>query len=75
MSGFNERVSYLLVQNSYLLSKNSIESKKKQRIDQAIERYRTFVVSFPNSEYIGITTDYFEKMELEKLKRYSIEQL
>jgi outer membrane protein assembly factor BamD len=75
MSGFNERVSYLLVQNSYLLSINSIESKKKQRIDQAIERYRTFVVSFPNSEYIGITTDYFEKMELEKLKRYSIEQL
>ena len=68
MSRFNERISYLLIQNSYLLSKNSVESKKKERIYQTIERYRTFVVSFPNSKYIGITTDYYEKMELERLK-------
>jgi outer membrane protein assembly factor BamD len=68
MSQFNEEVSYLLVRNSYLLSKNSVESKKMERIDQTIERYRTFVASFPDSKYISAATSYYEEMELEKLK-------
>ncbi|MDG1148558.1 MAG: outer membrane protein assembly factor BamD [Crocinitomicaceae bacterium] len=68
MSQFNEDVSYLLVLNSYLLSKNSVEIKKKERIDQTIERYRTFVASFPDSDNIGLVTGYYKEMELEKLK-------
>lgn len=52
MSGFKEEVHYLLVLNSFYLAKNSIEKKKKARIEQTIERYSTFVAAFPESDYI-----------------------
>ena len=52
MSGFKEEVHYVLVANSFLLAKNSIEKKKKERIEQTIERYSTFVAAFPESDYI-----------------------
>jgi len=46
-----ERVSYLIVKNSCFLAENSVEDKKKQRIEESIERYRNFVVDFPKSAY------------------------
>lgn len=52
MSGFKEEVHYLLVMNSFFLAQNSIEKKKKQRIEQTIERYSTFVAAFPESDFI-----------------------
>jgi outer membrane protein assembly factor BamD len=52
MSEFKEEVHYLLVMNSYFLAKNSIEKKKKARIEQTIERYSTFVAAFPESKFI-----------------------
>ncbi len=54
MSGFKEEVHYLLVMNSYFLAKNSVEKKKKARIEQTIERYSTFVAAFPESNYISV---------------------
>lgn len=57
-SQYIEEVRYLLVKNSYYLAINSVEDKKKERIEQAIERYLTFVAEFPNSAY---------KHELDKL--------
>ena len=63
MSIYNEEVSYLLVKNSYFLSKNSIESKKKDRIEKTIERYYNFVASFPNSEYIDVVSNYYKQIE------------
>ena len=53
MSGFKEEVHYLLVMNSFFLAQNSIEKKKKQRIEQTIERYSTFVAAFPESNFIS----------------------
>jgi outer membrane protein assembly factor BamD len=50
-SKMKEEVFYLLVNNSYLLAINSVENKKCERIEQTIERYRTFVNEFPNSAY------------------------
>ena len=52
MSVFKEEVHYLLVMNSYFLAKNSVEKKKKERIEQTIERYSTFVAAFPESKYM-----------------------
>jgi outer membrane protein assembly factor BamD len=63
-SKFKEEVHYLVVKNSYLLTKNSIEQKKKQRIEETIERYRTFVGEFPSTKYkkeIGSMSDEMEK--------------
>jgi outer membrane protein assembly factor BamD len=50
-SRFREEISYLLLENSYSLTLNSIETKKKERIEQTIERYRTFVSDFPESSF------------------------
>lgn len=51
LSGYKEEVMYLLVKNSYLLSINSVADKKKGRIKESIQRYRTFVTEFPQSDY------------------------
>lgn len=63
-STFREEIHYVLVKNSYLLTKNSIEEKKKQRIEETIERYRNFVAEFPSTKYkkeVGTISDEMEK--------------
>lgn len=52
VSNYKEEAEYLLINNSYLLTKNSIDSKKLERTAQTLERYRTFVTEFPASKYI-----------------------
>lgn len=51
-SMYVEEVNYLLVKNSKDLAINSIDSKKRERIEETKERYRTFVASYPNSDYL-----------------------
>ena len=70
MSKFEEDVYFILVKNSYLLTKNSIESKKKERIEDTIERYRTFVAKFPESSDRNAAANYHDELvkELEKIK-------
>jgi len=70
MSRFKEEIQYVLVKNSYLLSKNSIETKKTQRINETIERYSTFVAEYPESKYRKAVAGYNDEMieELERLK-------
>lgn len=71
MTKHDEEVNYILVKNSYLFAKNSIDSKKVERIEETIERYRTFVAQFPESNYIGTLSNYYDLMvkELEELNR------
>lgn len=69
MSGFKEEVHYLLVMNSYFLAKNSIENKKKARIEQTMERYSTFVAAFPESKFERTLASYDDLMRNE-LKEY-----
>jgi outer membrane protein assembly factor BamD len=66
VSAKREEISFLLVENSFLLTKNSIESKKKERIDQTIKRYRNFVNEFPESKYkrrLNIISDEMERQK------------
>jgi outer membrane protein assembly factor BamD len=65
LSKFKEEAVYLLVKNSYLLTINSIENKKMERIEQTIERYRTFVTEFPNSKFKNELTQINDKMNKE----------
>lgn len=69
MSVFKEEVHYMLVINSYFLAKNSIEVKKKERIEQTIERYSTFVAAFPESNFIRTLAAHDDVMRKE-LKEY-----
>lgn len=50
ISQYTEEVMKIAVENSYLLAKNSVTSKKEERIDKTIERYNNFVAQFPASE-------------------------
>ncbi len=59
---YSEEISYLLVKNSYLLAKNSVESKKMERIEDTFERYRTFVGTFPESTYVKALSDYYDEL-------------
>jgi outer membrane protein assembly factor BamD len=47
-----EEVRYIGVCNLYLLAINSIDSKKKERIEETIQRYRNFVADFKDSPYV-----------------------
>lgn len=73
MSTYKEDVHYELVKNSYLLAKNSIQRKKKERIEETIERYNTFVALFPESGKLNQLTGYNNSMkqELEKIIKNS----
>lgn len=66
VSSKREEIAYLLVENSYLLTKNSIDSKKKERIDQTIKRYRNFVNEFPESKYKRRLNSISDEMERQK---------
>ena len=63
-----EEVSYLLVNDSYLLAKNSIQEKKLERTVETLERYRTFVNEFPSSRYKRMVESISDLMEKEKQK-------
>jgi outer membrane protein assembly factor BamD len=51
-SAFCEEVYFLIIKNSYLLSINSIESKKIERIEKTWERITNFTILYPNSKYL-----------------------
>lgn len=69
-SRHREEISFLLLENSFYLALNSVEAKKKERIEKTIERYRTFVNDFPESFYkksADKISDYMNK-ELQKIE-------
>jgi outer membrane protein assembly factor BamD len=53
LSIHDEEVQFLAVKNGYYLTINSIESKKKERVEETITRYRNFVSEYPGSEYLN----------------------
>ena len=62
---YKEEVFYILLKNSRFLAINSIENKKRDRIEETIERYRTFVNEFPNSKYKSEVDDISDEMNKE----------
>lgn len=52
LSIHDEEIQYEGIKNGYYLTINSIESKKKERVEETITRYRNFVAEYPNSEYL-----------------------
>lgn len=51
-SVYREESFNILVNNSMLLTKNSIETKKIERAEQTLERFRIFQLEFPESKYM-----------------------
>jgi outer membrane protein assembly factor BamD len=64
-SSLREEIFYLLVNNSYLLTLNSVENKKCERIEETKERCYNFAVEFPNSSSSTYVQNVLEKMQKE----------
>jgi len=50
-SKYREEIQYLLFKSKYLLALNSIESKKAERFQEAVDEYYSFISEFPESKY------------------------
>ena len=44
---------YLLLKSSYLLAKNSVENKMKDRYQATVDEYYSFISEFPKGKYAG----------------------
>lgn len=62
-SKYHEEVLFLKLKNKSLLAFNSVEDKKKTRIDEAIETYRTFVAQFPSSKSLKEAESLHESLQ------------
>lgn len=51
-SAHNDEMTFMIIKSYYLLAKNSIESKKPERIEKAIVNYLKFVDLHPNSQFL-----------------------
>lgn len=53
-----EEIRFYIVESSYLLAKMSVESKKNERFEKALEEIRAFEYKYKNSEYQKQVTNY-----------------
>ena len=51
-SNYNEEMAYLKVQAQYNLAQSTIESKQKERFDEAIKYYQLLVDKYPQSNFL-----------------------
>lgn len=48
---YREELLFLILKSTYLLADNSVPSKRKQRFQDTIDEYFTFISEFPESNY------------------------
>ena len=58
-SKFREELMFMLVKSSYMLADNSVESKKKDRYQDAIDEYYSFAAEYPESGYMKDARKYY----------------
>ena len=49
---YKEDIVFFILKANYLLASNSVESKKKERLQSTIDAYHTFIKIYPDSEYL-----------------------
>ena len=64
-----EEIMFLIVKSNFFYAERSFSSKKKERFEDTVASYYTFVGSFPDSEFRNEAEGYFDKSikELENL--------
>jgi outer membrane protein assembly factor BamD len=50
-SEYREELMFLLLKSKYLLAENSIQEKKEDRLNAALDEYYTFIDDYPKSEH------------------------
>ncbi len=67
-----EEVRFLIIKSWYLLARNSVESKKPERIEKAMENYLKFVDLHPQSSYLKEAEGVY--LECQKYKNQPVNQ-
>jgi len=62
-SKYREELMYYLLKSKYLLGEKSIEEKKRERLNNAIDEYYTFVDEFPKSQYRKEADSFFNEIK------------
>jgi outer membrane protein assembly factor BamD len=70
-SPHNDEMLLMVIKSYYLLAKNSVESKKADRLEKAMENYLKFVDLHPNSQFLAEAESIYkdcERLKTEHLK-------
>ncbi|MBO0949090.1 outer membrane protein assembly factor BamD [Fibrella forsythiae] len=70
-SEFNEELAYLKVDAEYNLAKNSLDTKQKERFQDAVAFYKSFQEKYPNSKYLKQAEKMFDSStkELDRIAK------
>ncbi|RIV21629.1 outer membrane protein assembly factor BamD [Fibrisoma montanum] len=75
-SEYNEELAYLKFDAQYSLAKNSLETKQKERYQEAIGYYQAFVDKYPNSKFVKQAEKMYEtsQKEIERMDKLEKEK-
>jgi outer membrane protein assembly factor BamD len=62
-SKFREEMMWLVVDANFKIAENSVESKKKERYQNTVDEYYSFISEFPHSKWKDEAEKIFEKSE------------
>lgn len=58
---YREEIMYMLVSSRYMYAFKSIEDKQKERYQETIDEYISFVNEYPESDYLNQVKEYYNK--------------
>ncbi|MCK8494352.1 MULTISPECIES: outer membrane protein assembly factor BamD [Spirosoma] len=75
-SEYNEELAFMKVDAEYSLANNSLESKQKERYQDAISYYQAFIDKYPSSKYVKQAERMYEssQKEIERLDKLEQER-
>jgi outer membrane protein assembly factor BamD len=73
-SPHNDEMRLMIIKSYYSLAKNSIEAKKPERLEKAMENYLKFVDLHPNSQYLAEAEIIYKDCERLKTEHQKLKQ-
>ena len=75
-SEYNEELAFLKVDAEFSLAQNSLETKQKERYQEAISYHQAFIDKYPNSKYVKQSEKMYEtsQKEIERLDKLEQER-
>lgn len=73
-SEYNEELAFLKVDAEFSLAQNSLETKQKERYQEAMAYHQAFVDKYPNSQYVKQSEKMYETSQKEIERLVKLEQ-
>jgi outer membrane protein assembly factor BamD len=59
-SKYREEIMFMLLKSSYMLASKSVIEKQKERYQDAVDEYYSFIAEYPNSKYAKEANKYYK---------------